>query len=595
MINPIPNQQGLQTIVEKSGDGFLVADEERVIRFCNSAAASLLNRKPGELLGQPFEHALKKGQNIEIDIVRENGKPGTGELRTVDIEWHGQKAFLISIRDVSERILFDRLKDDFIGNVSHELRTPLTAIRESVSLMRDGILGDVTDDQKKFLSICVRNADHLRRIVDTLLDITKIEAGKAKLAKKKGDLGEIVQSASEVFRPLAAKKGLELEVSVSKAPIDVFVDRDRIVQVLNNLIGNAIKFTQGGRVGVEAVKTADRTECKITDTGRGIAKEDIPNVFGKFQQFGKVADPENKGTGLGLAISREIVRLHDGDMSVQSEPDKGSTFAFSIPAYKPELEVLDHLRNRIQDSRDPFVFFCIHLHEARILEKAIGSSWLDKVERKIHKTLESGFKTVSSIRLEPDRVFLTLEAAQQNGLSSNLKMLRGIKEAFFELGVDDELNFSYGTAVSPKDGKTPQALMDVCSGNLKREKTERLNKTIMIVDDERALTEATRTLLELFGYKSILVANNGATAFEMLTDRIPDMMILDMKMPGMTGYEVIGRLKESHETKDIPILIMSGYEVEIGGFLEYINRKAILTINKPADPEILKKMVYYLI
>jgi signal transduction histidine kinase/CheY-like chemotaxis protein len=595
MANPIPDQQALQAIVEKSGDGFLVVDEERIIRFCNSAAVSILNQKSSELLGRPFEYPLKQGQNLEIGIVRENGKAGIGEFRTVDIEWHGQKAFLVSIRDISERILFDRLKDDFISNVSHELRTPLAAIRESVSLIKDGILGGVTDEQKKFLSICVRNADHLRRIVDTLLDISKIEAGKVRLGKKKGELGEIVQTTSEVFKPVAQKKGLTLEISVPKTPIEVFVDRDRIVQVLNNMIGNAIKFTRDGTIRVEVTEKADQAECAVSDKGRGISKEDLPKVFGKFQQFGKMADPENKGTGLGLAISKEIICLHGGDISVQSELDRGSTFAFTLPRYKPELEVLDHLQNRIQDYREPFLFFCIHLHETQVLEKTIGSLWLEKIARKIHKTLESSFKSVSSIRLEPDHVFLALEAAHGNGLGPNRKLLRGIKEACFDLGIDGELNFSYGAAACPKDGESPEALLKACRKKLSHEKTERLNKTIMIVDDEKALTEATRTLLELFGYRNILIAYNGPSAFEMLKKRIPDLMILDMKMPIMTGYEVIGRLKEHHETKDIPILIMSGFEVEIGRFLEYINRKAILTINKPADPDLLRKMVYYLI
>lgn len=595
MSQPTPDHQGLQAIVERTGDGLLVVDGERIIRFCNPAAASLLSRKPADLLGQPFDHPIKIGQNLEIGIVRESGKSGTGELRVVGIEWHGQKSHLISIRDVSERILFDRLKDDFISNVSHELRTPLTAMRESVSLIRDGILGAVTEEQKKFLAVCVRNADHLRRIVDTLLDISKIEAGKVKLAMKKADLAEIVSSSCDVLRPVAARKSLTLEAALPGKPMDAFVDRDRIAQVLNNLIGNAIKFTPSGGIRLAVSGNAERLECSVSDTGRGIAEEDLPSVFGKFQQFGPVADPENKGTGLGLAISREIVRMHRGDISVKSAIHQGSTFAFTLPAYTPELEVLNHLQNRILDSREAFVFFCIHLHETRILESTIGAGWLDKVTRRIHKILESGFKSISSIHLEPDRIFLTLEMSHGNGLRPNRKLLRGIKEAVFELGIDSELDFSYGMSDFPQDGETPETVLNACLDRLKHEKTERLNKTIMLVDDEKELTEATKTLLELIGYPNVLIANNGPEAFEMLGNRIPDLMILDMQMPYMTGYEVIGRLKEAHETKDIPILIMSGYEVETGQFLEYINRRAILTINKPANPEILKKMVYYLI
>jgi len=595
MTHSTPDQQGLQAIVEKSGDGLLVVDEERIIRFCNPAAASLLDKKPSDLPGRPFDHPIKAGQNLEIDIVRESGKSGTGELRAVEIEWHGQPAQLISIRDVSERILFDRLKDDFISNVSHELRTPLTAIRESVSLIRDGILGGVTEDQKKFLSMCVRNADHLRRIVDTLLDISKIEAGRVKLAMKKDNLAEIIPSACDVYRPVAVKKGLTIESLVPGSPMIAFIDRDRIVQVLNNLIGNAVKFAKSGAIRVSLSRKDDKLECSVSDSGRGIAQEDLPNVFSKFQQFGSVADPENKGTGLGLAISKEIIQLHGGEISVKSEIDRGSTFTFTLPVYSPELEVLNHLHDRIADSKEPFILFSIRLHETAMLETAIGAVWLDKLTRRIHKILESGFKSVFSMHLEPDRIFVSLEMTHGNGIPPVRKLLRCVKEAVFELGLSTELDFSYGMSLYPRDGRTPEAVLKACTDNLKHEKTERLQKTIMLVDDERELTEATKTLLEFMGYPNVLIANNGPEAFEMLQMSIPDLMILDMQMPFMTGYEVIGRLKEAHETKDIPILIMSGFEVEVGRFLEYVNRRAILSINKPANPEILKKMVYYLI
>jgi signal transduction histidine kinase/CheY-like chemotaxis protein len=595
MTQSVPGYQDLEVIVQNSGDGLLVVDEDGVIRFLNPAAASFLGKPAAELIGRSFNHPHRPGPPVEIAIVRGNGKPGEGELRAVDIPWQGRTARLVSIGDISERAIFDRLKDDFISNVSHELRTPLTAIREAVSLMRDGILGPVSEEQVKFLSMCIRNADHLRRIVDTILDISKIEAGRIRMAKKNSELAEIVQATVEAYQPVAARKGLSIELRPPAEPVRVFADRDRITQVLNNLIGNAIKFSASGAIGV-AVETADgNAVCSVSDPGRGIAEEDLPKVFGKFQQFGAPADPANKGTGLGLAISREIVRLHAGDVSVRSVLGRGSTFSFTLPVYRPELEVHDHIGARLAESKAPFLLFCVHLNETAPVEKAAGSGWLEKVAHRIHRTLEPGFRSVSSMRLEPDRIFLTMESPQSGGMPARRRLLRGVKEAFFNMGIDDETDFSYGIAAFPHDGESPEILAAACANNLVRERVERLDQTILLVDDEKALTEATRMLLEMFGYRSIQIAHSGIDAFEVLKRTIPGLIILDMKMPGMSGHEVIGRLKESHETKDIPILIMSGYEVEIGRFLEYINRKAILTINKPAEPEILRKMVYYLI
>ncbi len=595
MAQSVPDHQDLEVIVQHSGDGLLVVDEDGLIRFLNPAAAAFLGKPAADLIGRPFDHPHRPGPPVEISIVRGNGKPGVGELHAVDIPWQGKAARLVSIGDFSERALFDRLQDDFISNVSHELRTPLTAIREAVSLMRDGILGSVTDEQVKFLTMCIRNADHLRRIVDTILDISKIEAGRIRMAKKNCALTEIVQAVVEAFQPVAARKGLSLGLSPGADHAQVFADRDRITQVLNNLIGNAIKFTSSGAIAVSVEASDGQAVCSVSDPGRGIAEEDLPKVFGKFQQFGALADPANKGTGLGLAISREIVRLHAGDMSVRSVLGQGSTFSFTLPVYRPELEVHDHIGARIADSKNPFLLFCVHLNDPAPIIKAAGPEWLDKVAHRIHRTLEPGFRSVSALRLEPDRIFLTLEAPQAGGMPARRRLLRGVKETFFNMGVDDETDFSYGIAAYPRDGESPEALAAACAGGLVREQTERLDQTILIVDDEKALTEATQMLLEMFGYRSIQIAHSGMDAFEVLKRTIPGLIILDMKMPGMSGHEVIGRLKESHETKDIPILIMSGFEVEIGRFLEYINRKAILTINKPAEPEILRKMVYYLI
>jgi signal transduction histidine kinase/CheY-like chemotaxis protein len=560
----------------------------------NPAAASLLNRMPEECLGRPLDLLMAHTDHSAIDIVRANGSSGTGELRTNTIEWNGKKATLVSVRDVTERIVFDRLKDDFISNVSHELRTPLTAIREAVCLLRDGILGEINEKQRNFLAMCLRNADHLQRIVDTLLDISKIEAGKVKLDKHRSDLCDIARSVVEAFTPVAQKKGLSLAFEAPGGPAVVFADRDRMVQVLNNLVGNAIKFTERGSINVSLIEADSRWVCSISDTGRGIAEEDIPQVFNKFQQFGATAGAENKGTGLGLAISKEIVQLHAGDIAVQSELDHGSTFTFSLPAYHTDFELLEPIQHRLADSTEPFLLFAVRLTDPAAVNDPLGEHPLQKLTTQMSHTIKSVAKPVGTVTLDPDQFYFMVEAPHDAEPRLQRRMLRAVKEAFFELGIDSEPLFSYGVSRFPQDGDSPERLLETCRNGMRDERAERLAKRILIVDDEKALTEATRDLLNLLGYTNIDTANNGEAAFEKLKTFIPDLMILDMKMPGMSGYEVIGRLKENHTTKDVPILIMSGFDVETGRFLEYIGKKAILTLNKPADPDIFRKTVYYL-
>jgi signal transduction histidine kinase/CheY-like chemotaxis protein len=585
----------LFTIFEKSTEGLLVVNAGGLIRIANHTAAVILNRSVDSLLGAPFDYSVREGETLEIDIKRGNGKTGTGELRATSVEWQGQKAFLVSIRDVTERVVYDRLKDEWIHNVSHEIRTPLTSMRESMSLMYDGVLGPINEEQKNFLSMCLSNADHLKRILNNLLDISKIEAKKIRLNKKKTDLVQLIRSALDIHVPLIENKNLSFSLNVPGRFVDVYVDHDSVTQVMNNLVGNALKFTETGGIEVSVLENGTSAECTVSDTGRGISREDLPKVFDKFQQFGMSAGLENRGTGLGLSISKEIIRLHGGTIAVESVLDRGTTFTFSLPIYKPELEIEDQIQNRLDASKEPFVLFGMRVPGSTEIEDALRPVFLQKAARHIRTGVEGSGRKATPIWMEADQVLMWIDSPHDPGFRAKKEILRMIKEAIFGLGIETEPDFSYSVTRFPLEGTTPAALLEACKNNWVGEKAVRLSKRILIVDDEKELTEATRTILELFGYRYIDTANNGPQAFEKVQAQPPDLIILDMKMPGMSGYEVIGRLKEHFETQDIPILIMSGYEVETGGFNDYISKRAILTISKPVDGDLLRKMAYYLL
>jgi len=595
MTSPQTEKGDLEAIIEKSVDGILVVDSEGMIRFINSAASTILNRRREELLGEPFEYSVREGQAFDIDIKRRNGKTGTGEVRAAGIEWNGRNACLVSIRDITERIVYDRLKDEWIHNVSHELRTPLTSMRESMSLLYDGVLGEINGEQKNFLAMCLRNADHLKRILNNILDISKIEAKKVRFNKKKCNLTDVVRSAVEVHVSSVQNKGLEFRWTAPEMPVDVYADSDSIVQVINNLVGNALKFTEKGHIAVDVSTRDSVAECRVMDTGVGIASDDLPKVFDKFQQFGIITNHESKGTGLGLSISKEIIQLHAGTITVDSVLGRGSTFTFLLPRHSLDLEAADQIRTRLDSSKEPFILFSIRLNNPSQIDESLRSAVLPKTVHQIRRILGNSGKKTVPILVGPEKALLLIEAIHERDFKPKKEILHIVKESFLALGTDTELHFAYGIAHHPKDGQTAGDLQDATVRNTVDETAERLNKTILIVDDEKELTEATRTLLGLFGYQNILTANNGPTAFERLQSRLPDLIILDMKMPGMSGYEIIGRLKENLESQDIPILIMSGYEVETGRFHEYISKKAILTISKPVDGDLLRKMVYYLL
>jgi len=239
----------------------------------------------------------------------------------------------------------DQLKTNFINTASHELRTPLTVIRESISQILDGIHGRISSRQREFLSICLEDVDRLKRIVDDLLDISKIEAGEFKLKKENTDIIELVKRVIVYFSPKAKGLNLELRVNFCSEALLVCIDRDSMIRVFYNLIGNALKFTAKGYIEISVTQSPEWVECSVIDTGKGIFEDDLLMVFGKFQQFSNAGVSAEKGTGLGLNISKSIVELHGGRIWVESTLKVGSKFTFTLPANSKIAEVKDAEEN----------------------------------------------------------------------------------------------------------------------------------------------------------------------------------------------------------------------------------------------------------
>lgn len=225
----------------------------------------------------------------------------------------------------------DLLKDEFINNVSHELRTPLTIIQESVSIMADGLLGELNEKQIKHLKITLENIVRLDNIINDLLDISTIENRKLKLNQENVDIVDLVKKVVSNFVVLVVKKGLQIKCVVPEGKVNVFVDKERIYQVLVNLINNAYKFTEKGLIEVSVVENDNTVECSVKDTGVGISASDLPRLFSKFDQIARQAGAGAKGTGLGLSITKGIIELHDGQIKVESTVAQGTLFRIILP------------------------------------------------------------------------------------------------------------------------------------------------------------------------------------------------------------------------------------------------------------------------
>ena len=231
----------------------------------------------------------------------------------------------------------DRMKSEFVSNVSHELRTPLTAIKGAVDVVLREMAGPLTEKQIHYLTRVRSNTQHLAGLINDLLDLSKIESGKIDVKSSPVSLSGLLHEVVEALRPLAAEKVIALEAVIREPSFLVWADRDKINQVLTNLIGNAIKFTPvQGRVTVSASKNGESVQLTVSDSGPGVPPDEKEKIFAKFYQIAEANGENAKGTGLGLAISKALVELHGGKIWVESEPSRGSQFCFTLPLSAPQ-------------------------------------------------------------------------------------------------------------------------------------------------------------------------------------------------------------------------------------------------------------------
>jgi signal transduction histidine kinase len=242
---------------------------------------------------------------------------------------------VFAYHDISREKTIDQMKSDFIGTASHELRTPMTSIKGAIDLVLSGFAGDVAKETRELLSIGQKNCERLIRLVNEILDIAKIEAGKIKLKLESIDPSIPVEDAVRAVASFASQQGVKVVMERPDSVPLAMLDKDRIEQVVINLLSNAIKFSpDSGTVRVRIRCEGPWFQCSVIDQGCGIAETDLPKVFGKFQQVGE--SPRMGGSGLGLAIARGLVGEHGGKIWVESQVGRGSCFSFRIPLNGPE-------------------------------------------------------------------------------------------------------------------------------------------------------------------------------------------------------------------------------------------------------------------
>lgn len=258
----------------------------------------------------------------------------------------------VELSSVNARLQeYGRLKSEFVSTASHEMRTPLTVIREFANLLADGAAGSTVEEQSECYEAILRNCDRLTAMLDYLLDFRRIEAGKLTLRRERVSATEVIRRCYKDMLPKCARHGLTFKLEVPDELPLVLADEEQLMQVLVNLAGNAMKFTpEGGSVELSAIPGDGYVQISVTDTGRGIAPENLDSVFEAFRQIDRVEGPGFRGTGLGLTISKSIVEMHDGNLSVESTVGSGTKFSFTLPLWSESAGLEALVDDKWEDS-----------------------------------------------------------------------------------------------------------------------------------------------------------------------------------------------------------------------------------------------------
>lgn len=333
------------------------------------------SKSRAEKMAKDDEYVLKTGKPIIDKIERATRPDGIDNfVSTTKIPRFDEKGRIIGLigitRDITRRMQLEhikkekmilekkiealrdlnKLKSEFVSVVSHELRTPLAIIKEAMSLIYDGTVGETNDKQRNILVKANQNIERLKNIIEELLDMSRLESERFRLHYSLVNLNDLLRDSAEFFKKQARENGISLEYFLPETETNIFIDAERINQVILNLINNAIKFTEeGGKIKVELKSLENKIRVAVIDTGIGITKADLPRLFNKFVQVSKIPAAERKGLGLGLSIAKRIVEKHGGEIWAESKLGVGSRFYFTLPRFYTTKVLDKHIRDKINN------------------------------------------------------------------------------------------------------------------------------------------------------------------------------------------------------------------------------------------------------
>jgi PAS domain S-box-containing protein len=465
------------------------------------------------------------------------------------------RSYELAQKAVNEMRELDRIKSQFLANMSHELRTPLNSIIGFSRVILKGIDGPINDQQQQDLSAIYNSGQHLLNLINDVLDLSKIEAGKMELALEELNIGDTINSVMSTAVGLVKDKPVKLVKEIASNIPEVRADAMRIRQVLLNLVANAAKFTDEGTITIQAATHTNSTGVQevlvsVKDTGPGISPEDQKKLFQAFSQVDSSATRKSGGSGLGLSICERLVELHNGQIGVHSAVGEGSTFYFTIPVYH---------QTSIENTTNDKVILCID-DDPQII--GLYERYLKPQGYHVVPLVNPANAKDTIKRLKPYAITLDIMMPELDGWQvladiKNDPEIRDVPVIVCSIVEEEEKGFSLGAS----DYLVKPILEDDLLGSLNRLNGDGTIKEVLIIDDSTDdLRLIERIISEKDAYQPIL-AQGGEQGWKLIQQRKPQAIILDLFMPDLDGFEIMERLKTSPDLQEIPVLVISGADL----------------------------------
>jgi GAF domain-containing protein/CheY-like chemotaxis protein len=579
-LTPIKFGEGLTSRVIQSNKPLLI--NENLNKQIKKIGTELIGQLTRSYLGVPITVGGTPVGVLSVQSTTREGAFSDADARllttiaaTVGTALHNAQLFEETKQARADAEKANEAKSAFLANMSHELRTPLNAIIGFTRIVRRKAEGAMPEKQIENLDKVLISADHLLNLINTVLDIAKIEAGRMDVLAANFRIAALVDLCANTAQPLL-RPGVVLEKNVDETLSTIYSDQDKVRQIVLNLLSNAAKFTHEGRITLAARQENENLRISVSDTGIGISDEAMTRIFKEFQQADTSTTRQYGGTGLGLSISRNLARLLGGDINVESEPGKGSTFTLIIP-----MQYRSKTLPGSEISPGPVI-------------ETITPAALETVNR----THNTGKKRLLVIDDDPDAVYMLQENLDPNEFEvfGTRKSLEGLDlarsqspnailldiimpgadgwQVLHDLKEDPEtanipvilltivdkkaLGFSLGAAAYLLKPLDPIAVRDALRRVIPP--SAGIPKKVLIVDDDPNVADMLRQYLPESEF-SLDSAPDGLAGLETIAARMPDILLLDIIMPRLDGFGVIERLRADPKTRELPIIVISSKEL----------------------------------